>query len=419
MPYRVIAGEFHIRYPDQPRNGPEPDGDTLKFKPDNPDLVERLHRNGGRGPDFNSRGMVNVRLEGIDALETHFSGAHQELHGATDARDFVLDAVGFDDVVFFPDAPNKVQSASSDFIPGHILANGIDPHGRAIAFVYPGAPAVLDGSSIMLRSDLANQSVNARLLDVGLAYPAFYTTLPIDLKDGLAELSRASRTAGNGFWPRAQATPAQPAHLPGLDAASELVIWPKLFRRLVRYFGEGHRGLAAFDAWLRSDPVHRDDSILLPNRELGNMHDLFEIEPLADRLAMRFQPEDLIIVPDGVLPGQPPREVPEVSFAPVRIVAALVNPAGPDRDAVETVTLLNASPDPIDLAGWSLVDLARRRHNLEGDLSAGATKQIPLDTLQLNNDGDALSLVDVEDEVVDQVSYEAANAAQEGWTVVF
>ncbi|WP_431913358.1 lamin tail domain-containing protein [Nonomuraea jabiensis] len=44
---------------------------------------------------------------------------------------------------------------------------------------------------------------------------------------------------------------------------------------------------------------------------------------------------------------------------PVRILAALVNPDGsaPER---ETVTLINASPDPIDLRGWHLADRAKR-----------------------------------------------------------
>ncbi|MEV4019505.1 DUF2278 family protein [Nonomuraea angiospora] len=44
---------------------------------------------------------------------------------------------------------------------------------------------------------------------------------------------------------------------------------------------------------------------------------------------------------------------------PVRIVAALVNPDVPAPER-ETVTLINASPDPIDLQGWHLADRAKR-----------------------------------------------------------
>jgi hypothetical protein len=34
MSYTLLRGSFVIRYPDLPRQGPEPDGDTVKFLPD-------------------------------------------------------------------------------------------------------------------------------------------------------------------------------------------------------------------------------------------------------------------------------------------------------------------------------------------------------------------------------------------------
>src|SRR5687768_2374525 len=129
MPYTLLAGEFVIRYPDLPRQGPEPDGDTLKFAPDTPALVEALPRISGRPPDINARG-ISVRLEAIDALETHFGETHQELAGANAARDELLRQLGFRNVVFWPDHPNKVQSADSDRLRGHVLSNGIDANGR-------------------------------------------------------------------------------------------------------------------------------------------------------------------------------------------------------------------------------------------------------------------------------------------------
>jgi hypothetical protein len=77
MSYTLLRGEFVIRYPDLPRQGPEPDGDTVKFLPDSPTLVETLPRRSGRPPDINARG-ISVRLEAIDALETHFGETNQE-----------------------------------------------------------------------------------------------------------------------------------------------------------------------------------------------------------------------------------------------------------------------------------------------------------------------------------------------------
>ncbi|WP_435875606.1 class I SAM-dependent methyltransferase [Nonomuraea jabiensis] len=55
----------------------------------------------------------------------------------------------------------------------------------------------------------------------------------------------------------------------------------------------------------------------------------------------------------------------------MRILAALVNPDGPVPER-ETVTLINASPDPIDLRGRHLADRAKRRLALPaGPLPAG------------------------------------------------
>src|SRR5687767_7331904 len=111
----LLRGQFVIRYPDLLRQGPEPDGDTVKFRPDSPALVEALPRRSGRPPDINARG-ISVRLEAIDALETHFGATHQELAGANAARNELLRHLGFTNVNFFADLPNKVQSADQDAV---------------------------------------------------------------------------------------------------------------------------------------------------------------------------------------------------------------------------------------------------------------------------------------------------------------
>jgi len=106
MTYTALRGQFVVRYPDLPRQGPQPDGDTVKFRPDTPGLVEALPRPSGTAPALNARG-VSVRLEAIDALETHFEETHQELTGADAARDALLATLGFTDVIFYPDLPKR------------------------------------------------------------------------------------------------------------------------------------------------------------------------------------------------------------------------------------------------------------------------------------------------------------------------
>ena len=111
MPYTLLRGQFVIRYDDIPRQGPEPDGDTVKFMPDTPGLVEMLPRRSGSPPALNARG-ISVRLEAIDALETHFEETHQELSGANAARAALLDWLGFTNVRYYDDLPNKVESVA-------------------------------------------------------------------------------------------------------------------------------------------------------------------------------------------------------------------------------------------------------------------------------------------------------------------
>jgi hypothetical protein len=111
--------------------------------------------------------------------------------------------------------------------------------------------------------------------------------------------------------------------------------------------------------------------------------------------------------------------VPEAP-ARVRIVAALVNPVGPAPEH-ERVVLLNASPDPVDLTGWQLADRAKHKCPVPaGTLGAGDTLAVDLPpTVQLGNDGGAVTLLDPAELKVDGVAYTRDQARTEGWTLVF
>ncbi|MGW0878112.1 DUF2278 family protein [Streptomyces sp. NPDC002671] len=112
---------------------------------------------------------------------------------------------------------------------------------------------------------------------------------------------------------------------------------------------------------------------------------------------------------------------PEPGAQPMRIVAALVNPQGPAPEA-ETVTLLNASPDSVDLTGWRLASRIGEGSPVPATapLAAGAFLTVPLtDGTQLGNHGGEITLLDASGLKVHGVSYTAEQAAREGWTVVF
>ncbi|GGN33758.1 hypothetical protein [Streptomyces fuscichromogenes] len=104
-----------------------------------------------------------MRLEAFDALETHFGETRQEPAGADEARDRLPRLLGFSNVTFFEDHPNKVKSAGQDSIRGYVLSDGIDANGRVIGFAYRGDPAEPDGTDVFLDETRVDRSAHATL----------------------------------------------------------------------------------------------------------------------------------------------------------------------------------------------------------------------------------------------------------------
>ena len=171
-------------------------------------------------------------------------------------------------MTFFPELPNTVESADQDRVRGHVLSNGIDANGRVIGFVEPGDAAEPDGAQVFLDEPRARRTVNAALLADGLVYAALYSTLPASLRAEFAQTARAARAAGAGLWPRATADPDGPAQIADRAALETLVLWPKLFRRLVPYLAEGADGFDGFDALAARRPrqPRRPDRPRRPHR---------------------------------------------------------------------------------------------------------------------------------------------------------
>jgi hypothetical protein len=111
--------------------------------------------------------------------------------------------------------------------------------------------------------------------------------------------------------------------------------------------------------------------------------------------------------------GSPVKEPPS-GTAIVQIVAALVNPKGRPPEQ-ETVTLLNSSPQTIDLTDWAIADRLKNKHKLTGTIEAGATKAIALPpSVQLGNSGGLITLLDKAGLKVDGVAYTKQQADLEG-----
>jgi hypothetical protein len=153
--YKLVTGKFYARFDERRASDqPQPDGDTVRFVPDNPFALissDRFKRYGFRGPDIREFG-ISIRFEGIDALETHFlvkgispaRELHQNLPLANAARDKLLELLGFTEVVFDDGNPNVIDTVKNNPVSGFVIANGIDGNGRLLGFAYSGPTGAVD-----------------------------------------------------------------------------------------------------------------------------------------------------------------------------------------------------------------------------------------------------------------------------------
>src|SRR4051795_13679525 len=216
--------------------GASPDGDSVRFYPQDPGVWSRA----GIAVRTNSTGGVQLRLGAVDAPGTHYTPPHsrspwrQPADLGDGAASALLDLLGFRNVV--RDDRGYVIAATPEQTPGYILTRFADKYGRAVATAFPGGRRgrAVDGSSIYLHVDELHRPVNYQLLATGSVYPTFDSKLYVDLRDDLAAAAVTARDAAKGVW-------EQDATLGGFRLQSRtqltenLVILPKLFRRLAEY----------------------------------------------------------------------------------------------------------------------------------------------------------------------------------------
>lgn len=251
-----------------PKNG-LPDGDSVRFKPDNLDLLENLE---GVKPRVSSTtGSVQLRFEGIDAIE---KGAIKPL--SLEAKDNMLKLIGYD--------------ASNAPTPrGYILTRMTDPHGRLIAYVYPGSISRGDGTNVFLNPEMLKSSVNYKQMQDGYAYPLYYNTLFADLRNEFNAALEEAKIKERGYWKTDKT-------LSGVvvdDKASLALIdpvWPKLWRRFEEYLA-GHNSMAQFVDWLN---LKNERVVKIDTTDETGLANIINVN--GNKVKMTEKPENLMIV---------------------------------------------------------------------------------------------------------------------------
>jgi endonuclease YncB( thermonuclease family) len=274
MSFTLIKGTFHAV-------GYSPDGDSIRFKANNPENWSKLI---GISPQLNEYNHVQIRLIGIDSLETHFRQCQQSVKWALSAADFLLKYLEIDGVKWHEEE-NLILKAQ-DNIEGFILAKKTDQHGRPLGFVFKGKIDVKDGDIFFLPIELFFQSVNYQSLLHGESYPTYYRGLAPTLRKKMTVAVNHARKQKRGVWEFDSTNKG--FHVWDLfDEEKNIVILPKLFRRLVSYVGT-NQALEEF----KHSVVKSEKVLILPAQTKKLFRDIIIQEDTIFKLSEL--PEDLV-----------------------------------------------------------------------------------------------------------------------------
>lgn len=259
--YQVIKGNFAII-------GKKPDGDSIRFLAEEPNLYANLYRSYRINPSRD--GSVQIRLEGIDTPELHYGKDAQPF--GEDSRDRLLKLLGFRDFVVSGDT---ITSAKPDEISGAILATGVETNGRPISYIVSAeeAKTLENGEWVKVTQVFLQKTLNYQMLQEGMAYYTVYTSMPLSHRDFLQKIAKEAQQENRGVWKIDRTREFVLESQADLSPPDGKLILPKLFRRCTDYLkavSGGFRG--NLKDWLLSNNLAtsrpENDRVLLGDVEL-------------------------------------------------------------------------------------------------------------------------------------------------------
>ena len=270
-----------------------PDGDSIRFYPKNKNHWGLVP--GGHNVRTNLAGGAQLRLDGIDALETHYApkgGSLGTLRQPADLSDeastALLDFLGFSSVK--RDDRETVTSGKPPEVNGYIMTRFADTYGRPVAFVFTGNHPAASGSQVRLDLDDLRKSANYHLLKTGMAYPTYYSKLFHDIRKEMTAAVKGAREGRSGIWAK-DVSESGFAIDDVADLAQSAYVMPKLFRRLSDYLAlnDGNAGLGGFHDYL----AQLDDRLYIISDAQKTGFD-FVVNVAGKTVNMTKKPEDLI-----------------------------------------------------------------------------------------------------------------------------
>lgn len=261
--YRYIPGTIIVI-------GKQPDGDSVRFKPQDESLLSDIYRAHLLRPAKD--GSHQLRLEGIDTPETHYESNAQPRGGI--ARDYLLqNLLGFSSVTL---SGETVTAAEPQTLEAGILTASADVHGRPISYLTLGGNPFGSGHTGAISQSVLEASINYQLITSGMAYPMLYSSAPVEQRAIISSAAKTARDNNLGVWPKDKTARFALVDLSSVgwtshdkpdeqeedgDGAAQL-IFPKLFRRACDFLKTKQPDLVD---WLAATEKE-NDRVIVDNR---------------------------------------------------------------------------------------------------------------------------------------------------------
>ncbi|HRJ57237.1 MAG TPA: hypothetical protein PK152_11405 [Anaerolineales bacterium] len=275
--YKVIAGTFHVK-------GFQPDGDSIRFQANKPEHWDFFQW--GSDSEKNTK-KKQLRVEAIDAMETHYAGYHQPRPFALAALESLLELINIKNVTYSLSVTQIVDA--DDGKAGFIASADIDRFGRPVSYLFPKSVKLTDGAILDSSTLPVEKSINFQLAREGLVYPTFYTTTDRTFAEKIRAVVARARTTKRGLW--------------SIDRTSDFALWdvrtiqedllllPKLFRRLVSFF-DNYADFGKLEEYMKKQ---RDNLVLWDGTKHRSLADLMTFS--GRRIQMKTPVEDILFNP--------------------------------------------------------------------------------------------------------------------------
>ncbi len=280
--FKIIKGKFHVK-------GYQPDGDSIRFAAENPAHWDAFPWDSA---SKKKAAKKQLRIEAIDALETHYkNGYHQPRPFALAALERLLKLLGIASPKYSLNVTTIVDA--EDGQTGFIATDGLDPYDRPISLLFPASANLTDGSLLTPDRLPLERSVNYLLAREGLVYPTFYTSTDRFLAEKIRKAVRLARKEARGLW--------------AIDRTADLVLWdtrtiqedvtilPKLFRRLVE-FCDAYDDFAKLPAYMARQ---KDNLQLWDDPAPRSLASLMTFDVTGRRMSLPTPVENILFSPKG------------------------------------------------------------------------------------------------------------------------